>query len=137
MVRVIFYSIVFCFLFVATGKFDLSTDTTDTQRAAALYVTRRQWLNSSLFSRLSNVFYDRLPSSFMGDVEEGFTSHDFNLGENIVEGDTRSGLDEAGKREVKNIMKKNNLGFDEARKLYIERRFAKHNIDPEVTYRSR
>ena len=70
----------------------------------------------------------------MDDVEDGFTSQDFNLGENILEGDTRSGLDEAAKREVKRIMKKHNVGFDEARKLFTERSFAKHNIGPEVSF---
>ena len=69
----------------------------------------------------------------MSDVEEGFTSQDFNLGDNIVEGDARSGLDDTSKREVKTLMKRHNLGFDEARKLYVERRLAKHDIDPQVT----
>ena len=76
----------------------------------------------------------RIPSSFMGDVEDGFTSNDFNLSDNIVTGDARGGLDEAGKREVKKIMKKQKLGFDEARKVYTERRFAKNNIGPEVIH---
>ena len=68
----------------------------------------------------------------MGDVEDGFSSTDFNLGHNIVDGDSRGGLDEAGKREVRQIMKKRKLGFDEARKVYTEKRFARNNIGPEV-----
>ena len=70
----------------------------------------------------------------MSDVEEGLTSNDFNLGENIIDGDARTGLDKAGKREVKKIMKRQHLGFDEARKIYTERRFAKNNIGPDVSF---
>jgi len=75
--------------------------------------------------------YSRIPASFMDDVEGGFTSTDFDLSSNIIEGDSRTGLDEAGKREVKKIMKRQKVGFDEARRIYNERRFAKNNIGPD------
>ena len=51
-----------------------------------------------------------------------------------MDGDSRGGLDQAGKREVQRIMKRQKIGFDEARKTYTERRFAKNNIDSEVKY---
>jgi hypothetical protein len=45
-----------------------------------------------------------------------------------VEGDSRSGLDEQGKREVLAIMRRNKVNFDEARKMYMERRFKREGI---------
>jgi len=45
-----------------------------------------------------------------------------------VEGDARSGLDERGKREVLRIMKRKNVGFDEARRMFMEKNFKKAGI---------
>ena len=75
-----------------------------------------------------NFMYTRLPNDFMGDVESGFTSNDFDLTSNITEGDSRAGLDTKGKRDVQRLMKTRGIGFDEARKVYMEQRFAKNNI---------
>jgi hypothetical protein len=47
---------------------------------------------------------------------------------NITDGDSRSGLDENGKREVLRIMKRRGVGFDEARRLFMEQRFKKAGI---------
>ena len=46
----------------------------------------------------------------------------------MMEGDSRGGLDLQGKREVQRIMRQRRVGFDEARRMYIESRFAKNNI---------
>jgi hypothetical protein len=75
--------------------------------------------------------YDRLPDSFTGDIEAGFTSSDFDLASNVVEGDSRSGLDKKAKREIRRIMRKRGVNFDEARRLYTEQRFANNNIGPD------
>ncbi|KAL9613736.1 MAG: hypothetical protein Q9167_001750 [Letrouitia subvulpina] len=91
----------------------------------ALYFTRKRWIH--LFSGFDFV-YDRLPSSFSNDVESGLTSDEFDLTSNITSDDSRAGLDQKGKREVQKIMKRNKLGFDEARRLYTEQRFANNNI---------
>lgn len=64
----------------------------------------------------------------MSDVESGFTSNDFDLSGNIMEGDTRAGLDVRGKRDVQRIMKSRGIGFDEARRVYMEQGFKKNNI---------
>jgi hypothetical protein len=40
-------------------------------------------------------------------------------------------LDQQAKREVQKIMKSRRLGFDEARRIYTEGRFAKNNIGPD------
>ncbi|MCJ1248330.1 hypothetical protein MMC30_005547 [Trapelia coarctata] len=108
----LFYTISFCFLVVAT----------------VLYLTRDRWVHRI---PVPNYIYHRLPSTFMNDVEGGFTSSDFDLTGNIMDGDSRAGLDEQGKREVKQIMKRQRVGFDEARRIYTERRFAKNNIGPD------
>jgi hypothetical protein len=64
----------------------------------------------------------------MGDVESGFTSTDFDLSSNVMEGDSRAGLDMKGKRDVHRLMRTRGIGFDEARRVYTEQRFAKNNI---------
>lgn len=72
--------------------------------------------------------YSRLPTTFMGDVEGGFTSADFDLTANITEGDSRQGLDPKSKREIQRLMKIRGIGFDEARKVFMEQRFKKAGI---------
>lgn len=72
--------------------------------------------------------YTRLPSSFRADVESGLHSADFDLTGNLVDGDTRQGLDEAGKAEVLRIMKRKKLGFDEARRVLMQERFRKAGV---------
>jgi hypothetical protein len=50
------------------------------------------------------------------------------LDENVEAGDSRQGLDDAGKKEVMRIMKRRGVGFDEARRMYMQDRFKKNNI---------
>jgi Fungal protein of unknown function (DUF2015) len=64
----------------------------------------------------------------MGDVEEGFTSSSFDLSGNVMEGDSRAGLDQRGKRDVQRLMKTRGIGFDEARRVHMEQRFKKAGI---------
>jgi hypothetical protein len=111
----------------------------------ALYLTRAHWLAGftyqvqDLGSRLRYTFtreylYSRLPStfvpgsSFADDMEAGLSSSTFDLGTNIDGGDSRAGLDDAAKREVLRIMKKRRLDFDQARRVYMEQRFADNGI---------
>lgn len=61
-------------------------------------------------------------------MESGFTSGDFDLSTNVAAGDSRRGLDQRGKREVQRIMKRRNVGFDEARRLFMEQNFTNNNI---------
>lgn len=89
--------------------------------------------------------YQRLPTTFMSDVESGFTSSNFNLADNIIEGDSRTGLDAKSKREIQLIMRARGVTFDEARAIYTQRTFKKAGIgadglpnDPKlVTFGSR
>ncbi|KAL1980580.1 hypothetical protein VTN96DRAFT_3948 [Rasamsonia emersonii] len=93
-----------------------------------LYLTRSRWIP---LIPVPDYVYDRLPSSFTGDIEAGFTSSDFDLAANVAEGDSRAGLDQKGKREIRKIMRSRGVNFDEARRLYTEQRFAKNNIGPD------
>jgi len=89
------------------------------------YLTRAHWLHlSPSFSHL----YAQLPTTtFRDDIEAGLHSADFDMTGN-VEGDSRSGLDDEGKREVLKIMKRRGVGFDEARRIFMEQRFKKAGI---------
>ena len=64
-------------------------------------------------------------------MESGFTSNAFDLSANVDAGDSRAGLDQLAKREVQKIMGSKKVPFDEARRLYTERRFAQNNIGPD------
>jgi len=94
--------------------------------ATVLYFTRSRWL-----SHVPQYIYSRIPSTFADDLEGGLSSNDFDLSDNVAAGDSRAGLDAVGKREVRKIMKNKRVGFDEARRLYVESKFAKNNIGPD------
>jgi hypothetical protein len=91
----------------------------------AAYFTRHHWIHRL---PIPEPLYTRLPTSFRDDIENGFTSSAFDLTANVEAGDSRQGLDDAAKREVQTIMKRRGVGFDEARRLYMQNRFKKNNI---------
>ena len=95
--------------------------------SAVLYLLRERW-TPYLPSRVQDVMYSRLPTTFMGDVESGFTSADFDLSNNVMEGDSRGGLDPKSKREIQRLMKIRGVNFDEARRVYMEQNFKKAGI---------
>ena len=99
----------------------------------AFYLTRKRWTPyvPDKIQDLLNGGYSRLPTSFMGDVESGFTSSSFDLTSNVTEGDSRAGLDQKGKRDVQRLMRTRAISFDEARRVYMEQRFAKNGIGPD------
>ncbi|RAK79803.1 DUF2015 domain-containing protein [Aspergillus fijiensis CBS 313.89] len=94
----------------------------------ALYLTRARWLP---IIPVPEYIYHRLPSSFANDAEAGFTSTQFDLSANVADGDSRAGLDSRAKRDIREIMHRRKVNFDEARRLYTEQRFAKNNIGPD------
>ncbi|MCJ1346062.1 hypothetical protein MMC31_004273 [Peltigera leucophlebia] len=96
--------------------------------ATALYISRSRWLP---LLPIPEHLYHRLPSSFSSDVESGFTSSNFDLTSNVALGDSRAGLDQQGKRDIQKIMKSRKIGFDEARRIITEQRFAKNGIRPD------
>lgn len=91
-------------------------------------MTRSRWLH---LIPIPDYIYNRLPSSFANDIEAGFSSNDFDLQGNVEAGDSRRGLDAAAKREVQKIMRNRGVGFDEARRIYTEGRFARNGIGPD------
>jgi len=101
--------------------------------STVLYLTRSRWapqLTSITFPG-SNYLYSRLPSSFASDIESGLSSSAFDLAGNVAAGDSRAGLDDSSKKEIQKIMRSRRVGFDEARRIYTESRFAKNNIGPD------
>ena len=72
--------------------------------------------------------YSRIPTSFAGDVESGLTSSNFDLSANIAANDSRAGLDAKGKKEIQKIMKNRGVGFDEARRVWMQIRFREEGI---------
>ncbi|KAK2743094.1 hypothetical protein FQN55_007545 [Onygenales sp. PD_40] len=94
----------------------------------ALYLTRTRWLPHL---PLPDYLYSRLPTTFTGDMEAGLSSSEFDLAANVADGDSRAGLDSKGKREVLRIMKRRRVDFNEARRMYMEQRFAKNDIGPD------
>ncbi|CAI4056499.1 hypothetical protein SKDZ_03G0520 [Saccharomyces kudriavzevii ZP591] len=74
----------------------------------------------------------RLNDSFADDLENGLHSSNFDIiSENS--NDTRGGLDDTSKNEIKEIMQNDNIDFDKARLLYMERKFGQNGIAPDGT----
>lgn len=129
----LFYTISFTLLLSATSKsvtpiFYSNSTNHNLTAIKVLYITRARWLP---LIPIPESIYSYLPSSFQADIESGFSSSAFDLQANVASGDSRAGLDERGKREVQRIMRSRHVGFDEARRLYTEQRFAKNNIGPD------
>jgi len=93
--------------------------------ATAAYFTRHRWIH---LLPIPGPIYTRLPSSFRDDIEAGLSSSAFDLSGNVEAGDSRQGLDDAGKKEVMRIMKRRGCDFDEARRIYMQERFKKNTI---------
>jgi hypothetical protein len=101
-----------------------------------LYLTRHTW-TPFLPERVQDVLYNipsatsatysRLPT-FQSDAEAGMHSADFDLSSNITGEDSRGGLDPESKRNIQRIMKVRAIGFDEARRVYMEQNFKKSGI---------
>jgi hypothetical protein len=56
------------------------------------------------------------------------SSDAFSLHGNLAAGDTRAGLDDTAKKDILKIMKKQKVGFDEARQIQLERKLVKNGI---------
>ena len=123
----VFY-ISFFSLILATSLLSFQYVRSSADFCAVLYLTRNHWLP---LLPIPDYIYYRLPSSFASDIESGFTSNDFDLTSNVAAEDARAGLDQQGKREVQRIMRNRKVGFDEARRIYTEQRFAKNDIGPD------
>jgi len=86
----------------------------------------------SLFPSSSPIHagYSRL-ATFSSQAAHGLTSRNFDLEENNLEaGDSRTGLDEAGSREIYAIMQQQGISFDEARLVRHKRVLQQNGVDP-------
>ncbi|CAD1810910.1 hypothetical protein FOB58_001952 [Candida parapsilosis] len=77
--------------------------------------------------RISQGYYQNL-GTFEGDINDGLSSSNFDLEANNSN-DSRKGLSEAAKEEVKKIMNTKGISFDEARLEYTRSELNKNNID--------
>lgn len=94
-----------------------------------LYLSRGRWYPG--WTNFLNKIFKTRQYSFLEDREAGMSSESFNLSENISSGDSRQGLDSNAKNEIKRIMKRRGVTFDEARAIYTNNRMQKHNINPD------
>ncbi|KAI9451925.1 hypothetical protein BJY52DRAFT_961757 [Lactarius psammicola] len=70
-------------------------------------------------------------STFADQAAAGMTSSTFDVeADNIFQGDARVGLDEQGTQEVMEIMRRENVNFDQARLIRHHRYLAANGIDP-------
>lgn len=65
---------------------------------------------------------------FAQDLENGFSSRNFDISTNIAAGDQRS-LNEEATQQIRAIMEAENIGFDEARAAYFRDTLDLNNID--------
>jgi len=137
MTYTLFYALLFSVLLAGTGTFRSDPPhvyspgfpgTASWLKDLALYLTRSRWMP---LLPVPDYIYDRLPSSFTGDLEAGLSSSQFDIAANVADGDTRAGLDQRAKQQIRKIMKNRGVDFDEARRVYTEQRFARNNIGPD------
>lgn len=90
-------------------------------------------VSMATYTRISSAVIDRFGHgySFLRDRDAGFSSNTFDLSGNIESADTRQGLDNRAKREIKRIMRNQQISFDEARAIYTQQRFRDNDIGPD------
>ena len=71
--------------------------------------------------------YSRLSSGFQQDIDDGFTSMNFDL-ESANSDDSRQGLNSVATLEIKEIMESEGLTFDDARWRYTQEVFGKNDV---------
>ncbi|GJE91267.1 DUF2015 domain-containing protein [Phanerochaete sordida] len=81
----------------------------------------------ALFPRLGH--YTPL-STFEDQANAGLTSESFDIEANIRDGDARAGMDERSTQEVLEIMRRERVGFDQARLIRQNQIFAANGISP-------
>lgn len=69
--------------------------------------------------------------SFEDDLEAGLSSNNFDIASNISSNDSRKGLLESAKLQIKDIMAAEGLSFDDARLQYLQQQLNENNIGPD------
>ncbi|TFK63254.1 hypothetical protein BDN72DRAFT_964028 [Pluteus cervinus] len=69
-------------------------------------------------------------STFSDQLNAGLSSSNFDIESNILDGDSRSGLDERATQEIMEIMRRERVTFDQARLIRHNRILAMNGIDP-------
>ncbi|SCV04924.1 LANO_0G14422g1_1 [Lachancea nothofagi CBS 11611] len=104
--------------------------------ASALIVFRIQIIArcGELATELRSIFGRRiqLNADFTEDLEAGLTSRNFDISSHN-EGDQRKGLNDEAKTEIKMIMKRDKVNFDQARLLHAQEKFGRNRIAADGT----
>lgn len=66
---------------------------------------------------------------FEDDLENGLNSNTFDIESNILNSDTRAGLLQEAKEEIKKLMTSHDISFDEARLQYTQSQLNRHGIN--------
>jgi len=100
--------------------------------AMLVYYYRQRILSLFQHSNPSLGGYSRL-ATFSSQAAHGLSSGNFDIEQSNMEaGDSRTGLDEAGAREVHVIMQQQGISFDEARLVRHKRILQQNGIDPQT-----
>ncbi|SCW02592.1 LAFE_0F09890g1_1 [Lachancea fermentati] len=87
-------------------------------------------IKTKISHRLGNRIH--LNDNFVQDLEAGLSSKNFDIvSQNRL--DSRKGLDEGSKEEIKKLMHDRNITFDDARLLLMSQKFGNNNIAPDGT----
>ncbi|KAF9158457.1 hypothetical protein DFQ27_007810 [Actinomortierella ambigua] len=97
------------------------------------FITRGHW-QPKLEELRDRLRYTRLnflgdqESTFQSNIEEGLTSNNFDIQQNLLDGDNRAGLEDVD--EIRKIMKKYKCNFDQARLIRQQKKLEANGIDP-------
>lgn len=69
--------------------------------------------------------------SFEDDLEAGLSSNNFDIASNISNSDSRKGLLEQAKLEIKEMMAAESISFDDARLKYLQQQLGENNVGPD------
>ncbi|GBL49872.1 hypothetical protein ACI3LY_000827 [Candidozyma auris] len=97
--------------------------------ACVAYLKRRELAEIAERLRNRRRWYNRMQqsSSFEQDLENGLSSGNFDISGNIGN-DSRDGLDENAKAEIRRIMQRESLPFDEARLRYFRAELSRNGV---------
>ncbi|KAG8827832.1 hypothetical protein FRC17_007711 [Serendipita sp. 399] len=75
--------------------------------------------------------YTLLPTTFQEQAEQGYSTSAFDLDANVSD-DARVGLDSEQLQEIREIMRRKRVNFDEARLIRQRMEMRRNGIDPDT-----